>query len=63
MMQHFVWYREPVHQRIIVPVGKNSELSSPHPNGSGKASPFKLEIGPNELEAQRNTVESSVKSP
>lgn len=63
MMQHYVWYREPVHQRVVVQVGKNSELASPHPSGSGKSSPFKIEIGPNELEAQRNTVESTVKSP
>lgn len=63
MMQHFVWFREPVHQRVIVQVGKSSELPSPHPSGSGKTSPFKIEIGPNELEAQRNTVESTVKSP
>jgi hypothetical protein len=63
MLQHFVWYREPVHQRIIVQVGKTSELDSPHPVGSGKSSPCKIEIGPSELEAQRNTAESSVKSP
>lgn len=64
MLQHYVWYREPVHQRIVVQVGKNSELASPLPNEPGRSSsPFKIEIEPTELEAQRNTVESSVKSP
>lgn len=64
MLQHYVWFREPTgHQRVVVQVGKTSELSSPLPNGSGKSSPFKIEIGPNELEAQRNTVDSTVKSP
>lgn len=63
MLQHYVWFREPVHQRVVVQVGKNSELASPATEGSRQASPFKIEIGPNELEAQRNTVESAVKSP
>ena len=64
MLQHYVWFREPSgHQRIVVQVGKSSELASPLPNGSGKASPFKIEISPNELEAQRNNVESTIKSP
>lgn len=64
MLQHFVWFREQTgHQRVVVQVGKSSELASPIPNGSRKESPFKVEIGPNELEAQRNSVESTVKSP
>lgn len=62
MLQHYVWFREPTgHQRVVVQVGKSSELASPLPNASGKGSPFKIEIGPNELEAQRNNFESNVK--
>ena len=61
MLQHFVWFKEPVHQRIVVQVGKNSELASPLPSMSGKSSPFKIEIGPNEIES--NAVESSSKNP
>lgn len=72
MLQHYVWFREPTgHQRVIVQVGKTSELASPVPKGSGypisnelykASSPFKIEIGPNELEIQRSTKESTIKS-
>lgn len=61
MLQHYVWFREPTHQRVVVQVGKSSELASPFPNGSGKTSPFKIEIGPNALESQAHTKESSIK--
>lgn len=57
MLQHFVWYRETSHQRVVISVGKTSELSSPKTKDSGKNSPFKLKIEPKELEAQRNNVE------
>lgn len=62
MLQHYVWFKEPVHQRVVVQVGKTSELASPLPDASGKGSPFKIEIGPNEIESQRNTVESTIKN-
>lgn len=63
MMQHFVWFKDPVHQRVVVQVGKSSELDSPLPKELGNASPFKIEIGPSEIESQRNNVESTIKTP
>lgn len=63
MLQHFVWFKDPVHQRVVIQVGKSSELNSPLPKESGKTSPFKIEIGPSEIESQRNNVEASVKNP
>ena len=58
MLQHYVWFREPAHQRVIVQGDKTSELSSPIPADQVGSSQFKIEIGPNELEAQNNAVES-----
>lgn len=62
MLQHYVWYREPVHQRIIVEGGKTSELSSPIPADQEGTRQFKIEIGPNELENQNNAVDSNSNS-
>lgn len=57
MLQHFVWYKETSHQRIVVQPGKSSELSSPLTKDSGKDNPIQSEIEPKELEAQRNNAE------
>jgi hypothetical protein len=73
MMQHYVWYRESSHQRVVIaPTGKNSELASPlnqasvapkggESNGSGpvsrKGSPFRTVLSVEELEAQRNSTD------
>lgn len=64
MLQHYVWYKEPVHQRVEVTAGKTSELNSPARSVSAeKASSLNIESGESELESQRNTVDSGVKSP
>lgn len=60
MLQHYVWYKEPLHQRVEVQVGKSSELNSPAPSlAAERAASFKIEIGNSELDAQRNTVETT----
>lgn len=63
MLQHYVWFKDPVHQRVVVQVGKSSELNSPSPKETGKTSPFKIEIGPAENESQSNNFESAIKNP
>lgn len=67
MLQHYVWYRNADHQRIVVPVqGKDSELASPvdgkgahssFPEGHGtanyrKGSPIRENVSVEDMEAQ-----------
>ena len=70
MVQHYVWYREQPHQRVLVAtaVEKNSELASPLAKTGAPAPAEELEkeakilenIAPTELEAQRRSVEPKI---
>ena len=73
MLQHYVWYREQPHQRVIVAADKNSELASPvvskgdaserakdTSTPTGQSPTMQKNIPPTELEAQRRSVEPKI---